>query len=131
MLITDNTGATKLDTSGSLFHVTDTVSGSIVMPQVLSDPNAKKTIVQSFTLGSCLAAATHIIGSFKVTGGGSGNVVLASTGEIGMPSNGWFCAGGTYVHLVSPYTTTGGGGNTNDAPRHMVHYTFRCTAGVV
>lgn len=130
VLITDSSGATKFDSSGSLFHVTDTISGSISLPQVVSDRDAKQAIVKSHNLGSCLDAATHIIGSFKLTGGGGGTVVLTSAGDgVALPSNGWFCAGGTYMHLISPYDTTTGG--SNDAQRHMVHYTFRCLGGVV
>ncbi len=118
MLVTDQSGATKLDTNGKLFHVTDSITGSKSIPARLALENDNLNIVVAHNLGPCLTAATHVIGSFKVA---------VSGGTGGVPPGKWFAAGGTYLHLIHPYNSITQ--SENRSPNHIVHYTFRCTGG--
>ena len=130
ILITDGSGATKLDTNGALFHGTDVISGSITIPQRVSSAAIFENR-EAHALGPCLAAATHVIGSFRVSGGGGSAVLAGGNSEPGFPADKWFTAGGTYLHFMHPYATTNSDPNSNDFPRHIVHYTFGCRGGTV
>lgn len=73
--VTDASGVEKLDTDDDLFHVVGSqITGSISFPDVaLSDGNTLNDTT-NYTLGSCNAACTHVIGAVQFNGTTGGAV---------------------------------------------------------
>lgn len=102
MRIEDTIGRAIFDGTERMFHVTDTLSCTVSIPSIVSGVGASAARTSTTVLGSCNAAATHLIGAFRVTFPGSSN-------PSGVPGFGWFAAGGTYIHWFDGSTFTTGG----------------------
>jgi hypothetical protein len=86
--VTDTSGHLVLDTSKSLFHVTDTLSGSVALSAWSNPPHNGGTDI---TIGSCHVGSTFVRGAVRATYTGT---------AIGMfPTSGWFVLGSTFVQI--------------------------------
>lgn len=126
--IGDSSGRLIFDSSERMFHVTDTVVGSVSFPQRNSGINTNFDLSTTHVLASCHSMATHLVGAFRITFPGVSNVA-------GTPGFGWFAAGGTYVHWFDGTTMTSAGWANN--PNLLselsvwVQYTPRVAGGQV
>lgn len=113
--VTGADGSVRFDTAEGLFHVTDTLSGTlnIAWPSVVPQDTAF-TRVETYGLGSCHSSATHVFGAFS------------TQGDSVSPDGTWYPIGGTYVHRISGYKSP-----TLDrrAVLHWVAYSWRVSGG--
>lgn len=121
--IQDTDGTVRFDTDRRHFHITDRAIDGFedIAARLVPETGANVDYVNNHVIGSCNDFATHIVGSFMVSG-------ISASG--GVPYNKWFDASGTYIHVFSSV----GAGNPsadNVAVAQLVHYTFRCSGGVV
>ncbi len=131
ILIRDEDEHIMFDTDEGLFAGTDFISGTKVMPQRQatwsSGTNFSNINVDdTYTLGSINPNADVVVGSFFVSTGAF--TILGK--KFGASDQGWFAAGGTYVHLML-------GGNSpsfGDATWHCDNkaaYTFLAGGGLL
>jgi hypothetical protein len=107
MKIEDTTGRRIFDSNERMFHVTDTITGTRSIAAKSSGINASHSTNTTYVLGSCHAAATHLIGAFRITFPGASN-------PSGVPGFGWFNAGGSYIHWFDGSTCVSPSGYANN-----------------
>lgn len=91
-LIKDGSGNTKFDSSLQMFLETDYKSGSFSIPRRDLENNAISTTVD-YTLGSCNAASTVVLGAAKIVRADS-----FATGLLEIaPTDAWNALGGTLM----------------------------------
>lgn len=101
--VTDADGHVNLDTGKSLFHVTNTLSGTLTLPE--KSPPLDSAV--EYTLGSCHSDSTFVRGVMKA--------VYSSTIFAMFPSEAYFNAGASYVQVayagcIRFWTVTAAGG---------------------
>jgi len=107
MTIEDTIGRRIFDSAERMFHVTDTITGTKAITSKSSGVGASHFTSTTHVLGSCNAAATHLIGAFRITFPGAAN-------PAGTPGFGWFAAGGSYLHWFDGSTEVWPSGLSNN-----------------
>jgi hypothetical protein len=75
ILVTDANGVEKLDTNDALFHIVGSpINGSMSFPNVALSEGNNLNDTTNYTLGSCHAACTHVIGAVYLSGSAAGAV---------------------------------------------------------
>lgn len=124
--VEDTLGRRIFDSAERMFHVTDTLIGSKSFGPYVSGVGSSVSVTTSHVIGTCNAAATHLIGAFKITFPGS-------TNPAGVPGFGWFAAGGSYIHWFDGSTFTSSNLANNPAVKGNVNawsqYTPRVAGG--
>jgi hypothetical protein len=126
--LTNGSGEITFDTNERMFISTDGIlTGSVSLPAYSAsvsrvggggESRTQQDVANTYALASINAAADTVLGGFKVT---------SSAG--GVSNQGWFCAGGTYMHgimvrlrlLTGVASIIGSGG--------AACYTFRAAGG--
>lgn len=125
-VLEDTIGRRIFDSAERMFHVTDTWIGTVSFGALASGVGSNLSRNVTTVLGSCNAAATHLVGAFRVAFPGS-------TNPSGVPGFGWFNAGGTYIHWFDGSTFTSSGFANNPLLKDRVnawgHYTPRVAGG--
>jgi hypothetical protein len=120
ILVTDASGNERLDTDDGLFHIVGSaLTGSVSIPAVSvvnSTPLSDRNRTDTWTLGSCNGACTHVIGAVKFTGSGTWGISFARWTTY---------MGGDLVWAgTSPGITFGSAGTIGDNINVWVTYRF-------
>lgn len=106
-------GASKFDSRDKLFRCTDVLQGS----RTFASRATPRNEVNVYSVGSCNANATHVLGYMRTTSTSFGTVSLNPFPDTGE----WFAMQGTFVGWCSA------NGSGSDAAA----YTFLASAGAV
>lgn len=122
ILVTDADGVEKLDTNDALFHVVGSpINGSRSFPSVALSEGNNLNDSDIFTLGSCHAACTHVIGAVQFDG--------SVGGAIGFDR--WTTyMGGTLVWVLGSFPKLQNG-NFGENPSDYVAFHFTASGGLV
>jgi hypothetical protein len=123
ILVTDASGVEKLDTNDGLFHVIGSpINGTTSFPNVALSEGAKiNDGPTNFTLGSCHAACTHVIGAVRFSG--------SAAGAVGFDR--WTSyMGGTLVWVFNSSPKLANG-NYGENPSDYVAFHFTASGGAV
>lgn len=113
--VTDSDGHLIVDTSKSLFHVTDVLTGSVALSAWTNPPHNGGA---DHSIGSCHSGSTFVRGAVRATYTGT---------AIGMfPTSGWFVLGSTFVQIACAnalrfYSFVASGGNVTLLDRVYIH----------
>jgi len=120
--VTDGSGVEKLDTNDGLFHVIGSpINGTESFPNVALSEGAKLNDTTNFTLGSCHAACTHVIGAVRFNG--------SIGGAVGFDR--WTTyMGGTLVWVLNAFPKLANG-NWGESPSDYVAFHFTASGGQV
>jgi hypothetical protein len=121
--VTDADGVEKLDTNDGLFHIVTTLSqGSVSIPEVATS-TSYTNITQTYDLGACHSACTHVIGAVRFSGSGTWGVAF----------NRWTTyMGGTLVWaMTAPGLTSATKGTIMTFVHTYCGYRFYCSGGRV
>lgn len=121
ILITDTHGASRFDSDEPLFHTLSEINGTQLITTVSNTGNTYKDLTNSYLIGSCNAACTHLIGAMKFT------LNTPDGYPAGCAFNRWTAImGGTSLWVLAGTDGQQGFTSANGYPaRHMCYYSFR------